>query len=123
MGAKLARKLLSNITSDLPHSVGTCEGVAFKGEIPVVATVVLWRITERVVAGVNLEFHMNVDERDVGDGGGVSTTSCNIEGNIWFDFGFVLADVYVPMTVSVHEIEARRVRAQRINLEHLDKYT
>ena len=128
MGTKLAGKLLSRITSDLPHSVGTCEGVVLKGETPVeravvVVTVVLWGITERVVVGVDLEFHINVDERDVGYDGGVSTTSRDIDRHIRFNFGFVLADVYVPMTMGIHEIEARRVTLQRTDLEGSYGYT
>jgi len=92
MGTKLAGKLLSSITSDLPHSVSTCEGVVLKGEVrSIIATVVLWRITERVIVGVDLEFHMNVDERDVGYDGGVATTSHDIERNIQFNYGFALA--------------------------------
>ena len=72
MGTKLVGKLLSGITGDLAHSISTREGVVFKGEtiveraVVVVVAVVLWGITERVVVGVYLEFHMNVDERDVG---------------------------------------------------------
>jgi len=129
MGTKLAGKLLSSITSDLAHSVRTREGVVLKREITgqsagvVVVTVVLWGITERVVIGVNLEFHMNVDKGDVGYDGGVSTTSRDIERNIRFNFGFVLADVYVPMTMGVHEIEARRVTLQRTDLERSYEYT
>lgn len=126
MGTKLAGKLLSSVTSYLPHRVGTCEGIVLKaGEraVAVIMTVALWGITERVVVGVDLEFYVNVDERYVGDDGGVSTTSRDIERNIRFNFGFVLAEVYVPMTVSVHEIEARRVRSQRTNLKDSYKYT
>jgi hypothetical protein len=39
--------------------------------VVVVVTVALWGITERVVIEVDLEFHMNVDERDVGYDAGV----------------------------------------------------
>jgi len=66
---------------------------------------------------------MNVNERDVGYDGGVSATSRDIERNIRFNFGFVLAEVHVPMIVGVHEIEARREIFQRIDLEDSYKYT
>lgn len=121
MGAKLIGKLLSGITSDLAHSIGTREGVlegitTVQMAVVVIVTVLLG-ITERIVAGIYLEFHKDVDERDVGDDGGVSTASRDIERNIRLNFGFILADFYVSMTVSVHEIKARRVTAQRSDLE------
>lgn len=60
---------------------------------------------------------MDIDERDVGYDGGVSTTSRYIERKIRFDFGFVLAEARVPMAMGVHEIEARTVTLQRYDLE------
>ena len=84
MGAKLIGKLLSGITSDLAHGIGTREGVVLKGEttvqraVVVIVTVVLLGITKRVVVGVYLKFHMDLDDRDVGDDGGVSTASRDI---------------------------------------------
>jgi hypothetical protein len=131
MGTKLAGELLCNITGNLSHSVSTRLGVVLEGEVTVrrvvvVVTVVLWggfRITERVVVGVHLEFDMNVDERDVGYDGAVSTTSRSIERNIRFDFGFVLAEARVPMAMGVHEIEVRTVTLKRPNLEEKYKYT
>lgn len=66
------------------------------GRVVAVVSVVLQRgdrITERVVVRVHLELHMNIDSRDVGYDGGVSTTPRYIERNIRFDFGFVLTDV------------------------------
>ena len=74
-------------------------------------------ITERVVFRILLEFHMNVDERDVGYDGGISTTARYIERNIRFDFGFDLAEVHVRMAVGIHKIEARTVTLQRFDLE------
>ena len=117
MGAKLAGELLCNITGNLSHSVSTRSGVVLEEEatvrrVVVVVTVVVWgwfRITERVVVRVHLEFDMNVDERDVGYDGGVSKTFRSIERNIRFDFGFVLAEARVPMAMGVHEIEVRTV--------------
>jgi hypothetical protein len=117
MGAKLAGELLCNITGNLSHSVSTRSGVVLEGEatvrrIVVVVTVAVWggfRITERVVVRVHLEFDMDVDERDVGYDGGVSTTFRSIERNIRFDFGFVLAEARVSMAMGVHEIEVRTV--------------
>ena len=122
MGAKLIGKLLSGITGDLTHSIGTCEGVVLKWDTTMQMAVavimnVLLGITKRIVVGIYLEFHMDVDERDVGDDGGVTTASRDIERNIRLNFGFILADFYVSMSVSVHEIEARRVTAQRSDLE------
>ena len=122
MGAKLIGKLLSGITSDLTQSIGTCEGVVLKGDTTVqmavvVIVTVLLGITKRIVVGIYLEFHMDVDERDVGDDGGVTTASRDIETNIRLNFGFILAGFYVSMTVSVHEIKIRRVTGQRSDLE------
>jgi hypothetical protein len=124
MGTKLAGELLCSITGNLSHSVSTRSGVVLEGEatvrrVVVVVTVVVWggfRITERVVVGVHLEFDINVDERDVGYDGAVST-SRYIERNIRFDFGFVFAEARVPMAMGVHEIEVRTVTLQRYNLE------
>jgi hypothetical protein len=45
---------------------------------------------------------MNVNEGYVGYDAGVSTTSRYIERNIRFDFGFVLIDARVSMTMGVH---------------------
>jgi len=133
MGTKLTGKLLCSVTGDLAHSVSTREGIVLKGKttvesaVAVVVTVVLWGvlwgITERVVVGIYLEFHMNVDERDIRYNGGVPTTSRDIERNIRFNFGFALADVYVPMTMGVHEIETRRVTFQRTDLKDSHGYT
>jgi hypothetical protein len=52
-----------------------------------------------------------------------STTSRDIEKNIGFNFGFVLTDVHVPMTMGAHEIEARGVTLQRTDLEGSYEYT
>jgi hypothetical protein len=131
MGTELAGQLLRSITGDLAHSVRTRSGVVLEGvttvrRVVVVVTVVVWegfRITERVVVRVHLELHVNVDERDIGYNGGISTTSPYIERNIRFDFGFVLAEAHVPMAMGVHEIEARAITLQRYDLEDSCEYT
>jgi len=70
MGAELIGKLLSGITSDLAHSIGTREGAAPKGETTVQMAIIV--IRDRCSLGdhekgrrwVYLEFHtMDVDER------------------------------------------------------------
>ena len=126
MGTKLVGKLLCSIMSDLTPSISTCSSVVLKGEttmgsVPVViVSSVLWgrlRIMERVIIRVHLEFHMNINERDVNYDGGVPATSQYIEGNIWFDFRFILDDAEVPVVMSVYQIKVRRVMFQCYILE------
>jgi hypothetical protein len=91
MRTKLPGELFGRIIGDLASSVGTPECAVLERAI----------IAEGVVTRIQLEFHADVDERDVGYDTGVSMTSRLIYRNIGFDFGIVFADAYVWMTMRV----------------------
>ena len=79
MSTKLRGKLLCSITGDLAHSVKTRRGVVLEEKrVVVILIVIVWggfRIKERVIMRVLLEFRNNVDARNVRYDGWVFKTS------------------------------------------------
>jgi hypothetical protein len=112
MCAKLSGQLLGRITGDLASRISAADSVVLEIAI----------ITEWIVIWVELEFHVYVDERYVSYDTEILATTKFIEGNVRFDFGFVVVRTRVRMTMRVDKLEAGTVWREGFNLERSYRY-